>query len=160
MPRLNGSPGTHCSCLHPSLSFRMVRIHCDSHFGPIQTFKHSPGVLTLQPTSQARTKAAGLVRHQLAMIGLGIPLALLGFLAVFFTKIANDKAHFTSWHGVRSSSHLFLYAYADIQYSSSVSSRLACWPYKLSSAVVASGSMARCSVEIHRLSLPGSITGA
>jgi cytochrome b-561 domain containing protein 2 len=59
----------------------------------------SYGVLTLQPTSQARTKAAGLVRHQLAMIGLGIPVALLGFLAVFFTKIANDKQHFTSWHG-------------------------------------------------------------
>lgn len=58
------------------------------------------GVLTLQPTSQAKTKAAGLVRHQLAMIVLGVPAALLGFLAVFFTKLANDRPHFTSWHGL------------------------------------------------------------
>ncbi|KAF7796882.1 hypothetical protein EIP86_008067 [Pleurotus ostreatoroseus] len=58
------------------------------------------GVLTLQPTSQAKTKVAGLVRHQLAMIVLGVPAALLGFLAVFFTKIAHDRPHFTSWHGL------------------------------------------------------------
>lgn len=58
------------------------------------------GILTLQPTSQARTKAAGLARHQLAMIILGIPLALLGFLAIFFTKIAHGRAHFTTWHAI------------------------------------------------------------
>ena len=37
------------------------------------------------------------------MIGLGIPIALLGFLAVFANKMAHNKEHFTSWHGVRSS---------------------------------------------------------
>ena len=58
------------------------------------------GILTLQPTSQPSTKAAGLERHKIAMLGLGIPLILLGTLAVFLNKNSNDAPHFTSLHGV------------------------------------------------------------
>jgi cytochrome b-561 domain containing protein 2 len=65
------------------------------------------GILTLQPTSQARTKAAGLTRHQLAMIGLGFPIAFLGYLAIFVTKIMNSRAHFTSWHGVSLAAQIY-----------------------------------------------------
>jgi hypothetical protein len=57
------------------------------------------GILTLQPTSQPSTKAAGLERHKIAMLGLGIPLILLGTLAVFLNKNSNDAPHFTSLHG-------------------------------------------------------------
>ncbi|KAI0094047.1 hypothetical protein BDY19DRAFT_989563 [Irpex rosettiformis] len=59
----------------------------------------SYGILTLQPTSQARTKAAGLTRHQLAMIVLGFPIIFLAYLSIYATKVTNDRAHFTSWHG-------------------------------------------------------------
>ncbi|KAI0703575.1 hypothetical protein BC835DRAFT_1404075 [Cytidiella melzeri] len=59
----------------------------------------SYGILTLQPTSQPRTKAAGLTRHQLAMIVVGFPIAFLGYLAIFAMKIINSRDHFTSWHG-------------------------------------------------------------
>ncbi|KAI6116901.1 hypothetical protein EDD16DRAFT_1693168 [Pisolithus croceorrhizus] len=47
------------------------------------------GVLTLQPTSQPVTKAAGLQRHQIAMFGIGIPCILS----------LHSAPHFTSWHG-------------------------------------------------------------
>ncbi|KAG8217296.1 hypothetical protein J3R82DRAFT_5391 [Butyriboletus roseoflavus] len=57
------------------------------------------GILTLQPTSQPRTKAAGLQRHQIAMIGVGVPLILAGALAIFFQKNSHSAPHFTTWHG-------------------------------------------------------------
>ncbi|THH32984.1 hypothetical protein EUX98_g1177 [Antrodiella citrinella] len=57
------------------------------------------GILTLQPTSQPRTKAAGLIRHQLAMIALGIPVAIVGTSIVIYNKSRNNREHFTSWHG-------------------------------------------------------------
>jgi len=57
------------------------------------------GILTLQPTSQPKTKAAGLVRHQLAMIFLGYPVLLLGTAAVSYNKYLGGRAHFVSWHG-------------------------------------------------------------
>ncbi|KIJ60625.1 hypothetical protein HYDPIDRAFT_138830 [Hydnomerulius pinastri MD-312] len=57
------------------------------------------GILTLQPTSQPHTKAAGLQRHQFAMIGLGFPLILLGTLVMVYYKYSHNAAHFTSWHG-------------------------------------------------------------
>ncbi|KAI0811242.1 hypothetical protein BC629DRAFT_1580321 [Irpex lacteus] len=60
----------------------------------------SYGILTLQPTSQAKTKAAGLMRHQLAMIVLGFPVIFLAYLSIFATKIIHGRAHFTTWHGV------------------------------------------------------------
>lgn len=58
------------------------------------------GILTLQPTAYAKSKAAGLTRHQLAMLVTGFPAAVLGYAAIFFTKIINGRAHFTTWHGV------------------------------------------------------------
>ncbi|KAI0340499.1 hypothetical protein BDW22DRAFT_1430657 [Trametopsis cervina] len=60
----------------------------------------SYGILTLQPTSQAKSKAAGLTRHQLAMIVLGFPSAFLGYSAIYATKVSHDRPHFTTWHGI------------------------------------------------------------
>ncbi|KAF8558487.1 hypothetical protein OG21DRAFT_1595374 [Imleria badia] len=57
------------------------------------------GILTLQPTTQPDTKAAGLQRHQIAMIGIGVPLILAGALAVFVHKDSHGAPHFTTWHG-------------------------------------------------------------
>ena len=58
------------------------------------------GVMLLQPTSTPQEKAAGLARHQLAILSVGLPSALLGVLAVMYNKYAKDKHHFTSWHAV------------------------------------------------------------
>lgn len=58
------------------------------------------GILTLQPTSQAKTKAAGLTRHQLAMMALGVPAISLGTLAIVRRKALHESPHFTTWHGV------------------------------------------------------------
>ena len=58
------------------------------------------GILTLQPTSQARTKAAGLTRLQLAMLALGLPAIALGTLAIVWSKFLGSRPHFTTWHGV------------------------------------------------------------
>ncbi|KAI0781094.1 hypothetical protein BD413DRAFT_20793 [Trametes elegans] len=57
------------------------------------------GILTLQPTSQARTKAAGLTRHQLAISALGLPAISLGTLAIVYRKSLHGSPHFTTWHG-------------------------------------------------------------
>ncbi|KAI0747970.1 hypothetical protein C8Q80DRAFT_1169371 [Daedaleopsis nitida] len=57
------------------------------------------GILTLQPTSQAKTKAAGLTRHQLAMIALGVPAISLGTIAIVWRKYIHESPHFTTWHG-------------------------------------------------------------
>ncbi|KAI0670534.1 hypothetical protein C8Q78DRAFT_1036720 [Trametes maxima] len=57
------------------------------------------GILTLQPTSQARTKAAGLTRHQLAILALGVPAISLGTLAIVVRKSLQGHSHFTTWHG-------------------------------------------------------------
>ncbi|KAF8078138.1 hypothetical protein FPV67DRAFT_1464322 [Lyophyllum atratum] len=57
------------------------------------------GILTLQPTSQPRTKAAGLARHQAAIFLLGFPSILLGTSAVAYNKWINGKEHMTTWHG-------------------------------------------------------------
>ena len=59
------------------------------------------GILTLQPTSQAKTKAAGLTRHQLAMGALGVPAIVLGSLAIIANKAIHESPHFKTWHGVR-----------------------------------------------------------
>ncbi|OSD01668.1 hypothetical protein PYCCODRAFT_1412440 [Trametes coccinea BRFM310] len=57
------------------------------------------GILTLQPTSQAKTKAAGLTRHQLAILALGVPAITLGTVAIVYRKYLHESAHFTTWHG-------------------------------------------------------------
>ncbi|KAH7910177.1 hypothetical protein BJ138DRAFT_1153519 [Hygrophoropsis aurantiaca] len=57
------------------------------------------GILTLQPTSQPATKAAGLKRHQLAMLGVGLPCIILGTSAIILRKWYRAADHFTTWHG-------------------------------------------------------------
>ncbi|GLB35140.1 putative eukaryotic cytochrome b561 [Lyophyllum shimeji] len=57
------------------------------------------GILTLQPTSQPKTKAAGLARHQTAIFLVGFPSILLGTSAVAYNKWINNKEHMTTWHG-------------------------------------------------------------
>ncbi|KAI9569040.1 hypothetical protein HD554DRAFT_2021107, partial [Boletus coccyginus] len=57
------------------------------------------GISTLQPTSQPHTKAAGLQRHQIATIYIGVPLILAGGLAIFLQKNSHGAPHFTTWHG-------------------------------------------------------------
>ncbi|KAF8630350.1 hypothetical protein AX15_002918 [Amanita polypyramis BW_CC] len=57
------------------------------------------GVLTLQPTTQPSTKAAGLSRHQFATITTGVPLILAGAFFVWYNKELGRKQHFTTWHG-------------------------------------------------------------
>lgn len=65
-----------------------------------QINQHSKGILTLQPTAQPKTKNAGLVRHQIAILILGFPSILLGTLAVLCNKWLKSADHFTTWHGV------------------------------------------------------------
>ncbi|KAK7693294.1 hypothetical protein QCA50_002861 [Cerrena zonata] len=60
----------------------------------------SYGILTLQPTSRPKTKASGLVRHQLAMFVLGYPAVLLAFGAIWYNKYRGGHSHFTTWHGL------------------------------------------------------------
>ncbi|KAJ7756841.1 hypothetical protein DFH07DRAFT_474668 [Mycena maculata] len=57
------------------------------------------GILTLQPTSQQKTKVAGLARHQYAILGVGFPTIFLGTLAVMYNKYVHGAVHFRSWHG-------------------------------------------------------------
>ena len=59
-----------------------------------------PAIMTLQPTSQPRTKAAGLARHQLAILALAVPIMVFGYTAIFVTKNMTRRRHFTTWHGV------------------------------------------------------------
>ncbi|KAJ3997210.1 hypothetical protein F5050DRAFT_1879976 [Lentinula boryana] len=58
------------------------------------------GILTLQPTSQPRTKAAGLSRHQSAILFMAFPALLIGVFAIVMNKFELDKRHFRSWHSV------------------------------------------------------------
>ncbi|KAJ6618316.1 hypothetical protein B0H10DRAFT_2377844 [Mycena sp. CBHHK59/15] len=57
------------------------------------------GILTLQPTSQPKTKAAGLARHQYAMLLVAFPSIFFGTFAVMYNKWLHGKDHFVSWHG-------------------------------------------------------------
>lgn len=58
------------------------------------------GILTLQPTSQPKTKAAGFLRHQTAVFFIGFPAITLGTLAVAYNKWLRNADHFKTWHGV------------------------------------------------------------
>ncbi len=60
---------------------------------------HSTGILTLQPTSQPKTKAAGLSRHQLAIFVCAFPIITIGTFGVWWNKHIRDHNHFTTWHG-------------------------------------------------------------
>lgn len=58
------------------------------------------GIVTLQPTAHADTKAAGLSRHQRAMLLLGFPAITFGVFAMWLNKTVHGAAHATTWHGV------------------------------------------------------------
>jgi len=57
------------------------------------------GILTLQPTSQPKTKAAGLARHQYAILFAAFPMIFFGTFAVMYNKYVHSAQHFKSWHG-------------------------------------------------------------
>jgi len=82
----NGISGAGWFALHPPL--QTLAVLCFTY-----------GILTLQPTNQAKTKAAGLRRHQAAIVFVGVPCILLGTFAVWYNKILNARSHFVSWHG-------------------------------------------------------------
>jgi len=63
-------------------------------------FLFTYGILTLQPTSQPKTKAAGLVRHQAAIIMTGFPAILVGTFAVVYHKFLEGANHLVTWHAV------------------------------------------------------------
>ncbi|KLO17146.1 hypothetical protein SCHPADRAFT_183058 [Schizopora paradoxa] len=68
---------------------------------PLQTLAitcFAVGIMTLQPTSQPRTKVLGLVRHQVIMLGLGFPAILTGTILIWANKTIHESAHFTTWH--------------------------------------------------------------
>jgi len=56
------------------------------------------GITTLQPATHPKSKAAGLDRHQRAMIS-GAVLIMLGSTAVVYSKASRNAPHFTTWHG-------------------------------------------------------------
>jgi len=58
------------------------------------------GIMTLQPTSQPRSKVAGLSRHQAAILFIGLPALLVGTFAIVMNKFAGGKPHFKSWHSI------------------------------------------------------------
>ena len=62
---------------------------------------HFIGILNLQPTSQPKTKAAGLSRHQLIILGIGLPSIVTGTTLIYANKTIHEAPHFTTWHGVR-----------------------------------------------------------
>ncbi|KAN0124367.1 hypothetical protein V8E52_002016 [Russula decolorans] len=55
------------------------------------------GILTLQPTSQPKTKAEGLWRHQI-INSTGLLCIALGSSAMFTYKASHGAPHFTTWH--------------------------------------------------------------
>lgn len=122
------------------------------HFSPLV------GIITLQPTSQPETKAAGLSRHQLAMIA-GVVSIILGASAIIYNKALHSAPHFTSWHGVRTLclhlvTHLFTrYGRGSAFYLSPGCSSSSC------SEPLARGSTARYSAEVHGPNPFGNITG-
>ncbi|KAF5358078.1 hypothetical protein D9756_001746 [Leucocoprinus leucothites] len=56
------------------------------------------GVMTLQPTSQPKTKAAGFIRHQTAVFYFGFSIIFLGTLAAVIHKTIHDMNQFQTWH--------------------------------------------------------------
>jgi len=68
---------------------------------PLQTLAitcFAIGIMTLQPTSQPKTKVRGLARHQLIMLGLGFPAILTGTILIWANKTIHESEHFTTWH--------------------------------------------------------------
>ncbi|KAF8498360.1 hypothetical protein JB92DRAFT_3084604 [Gautieria morchelliformis] len=57
------------------------------------------GILTLQPTSNPKTKKAGLNRHQIIILGFAFPCICAGGLIIIWNKYIHEAPHFTTWHG-------------------------------------------------------------
>ena len=74
-----------CHCLYLSLTY--------------PTWNWS-GIMTLQPTHQAKTKVTGFIRHQRAIFFFGTPILFLGILASVPYKIEKGYPHFLTWHAV------------------------------------------------------------
>jgi len=70
---------------------------------PLQTLAigaFAYAILTLQPTSQPATKAAGLNLHQLVIVLLGMPALVLGTASIVYKKWPHYSLDYTlSWHG-------------------------------------------------------------
>ncbi|KAI0047967.1 hypothetical protein FA95DRAFT_1605622 [Auriscalpium vulgare] len=62
-------------------------------------FSFTLAILTLQPTSQPKTKAAGLQKHQIAAL-VGLLAVFSGTTAMFINKDLHGSAHITTWHGL------------------------------------------------------------
>ncbi|KAF5360770.1 hypothetical protein D9756_004697 [Leucocoprinus leucothites] len=77
-------------------SFRYFAYHLLLQPVALACFSH--GILTLQPTSQPRSKAAGLERHQMSVFNIGFPTITLGTLAIVYNKYLRDYPHFRTWH--------------------------------------------------------------
>ncbi|KAL5504312.1 hypothetical protein ACEPAH_8386 [Sanghuangporus vaninii] len=56
------------------------------------------GILLLQPTSQPKTKVRGLARHQLVILGIGLPSIIIGTVVIFANKSIHEAPHFVTWH--------------------------------------------------------------
>ncbi|KAL9715690.1 hypothetical protein Ac2012v2_000133 [Leucoagaricus gongylophorus] len=82
--------------VHGATSFRYFAYHL--LFQPVALACFSYGILTLQPTSQPRTKAAGLNRHQTAFLTTGFPVIALGTLAIVYNKYLGGYEHYRTWH--------------------------------------------------------------
>lgn len=85
-----------------SCALPMVPFHVSPR-SSLQVTNIYSAILTLQPTSQPMTKAAGLQRHQIAVL-VGLPSILLGTLAMWTYKASHGAPHITTWHAVRASS--------------------------------------------------------
>jgi len=59
-----------------------------------------PGILTLQPTNQPQTKAAGLERHRTVIFTVGLPAITLGTSAIVYNKYLHGYEHYKTWHAV------------------------------------------------------------
>lgn len=100
---LNGSPSTPFT-YHPI--FQSLGVSCFAYgevqfqdLHPTETQSRHAGILTLQPTSHPRSKAKGLVRHQLSM-GSGLLCIILGTSAIIANKSIHYSDHFVSTHAV------------------------------------------------------------
>ncbi|KAI0029581.1 hypothetical protein K488DRAFT_88579 [Vararia minispora EC-137] len=67
-------------------------------FNPIALILFVLSIITLQPTSQPATKAAGLARHQRGMVP-ALATVFLGTSSIIAHKLLYGKRHFHSWHG-------------------------------------------------------------
>ncbi|GJJ12040.1 hypothetical protein Clacol_006281 [Clathrus columnatus] len=83
--------------LNDPRSFGLFAFHPPLQVLAIGLFAY--GILTLQPTSQPKTKLAGLNRHQLIILGSAFPCISVGTLVIIWNKNIHEKPHFVTWHG-------------------------------------------------------------